>query len=193
MPSVSPLLTTVGLVIRSVVLFLIISAMAMFAIAAFSSGYAPTREMAIGIVIAGAAIGVGHGLWTANRATRAVRPIPESQQTADSAREGEVDTSTPLGGIVGAVVGMALALVMTLTISKIAALFRGPVIGVWELGTPRYARNQTMVDLGRAAAIFIIGCAVGLLLVRFSPETRGLGVGLIIGSAALGLFALLAK
>ena len=191
MPSVSPLLTTFGLVIRSVVLLLIISAMVMFAIAAFSSGYAPSRDMAIGIVIAGAAIGVGHGLWTAKRgATRAFKPEPEVESRRGSV---EADTSTPLGGIVGAVVGMALSLVMTLTISKIAALFRGPVIGVWELGTPRYARDQTMVDLGRAAAIFIIGCAAGLLLVRFSRETRGLGVGLIIGSAALGLFALLAK
>jgi len=195
-----PMIRALGLTARSIVLFLVIAVIVLIAIAAFSSGFGPARNEALGIVIAATAIGAVHGLWTAWRAARTPEPKSIDQQTTgtgDAIVDREYATASntglPLGGLGGAVLGMVLALVLTITVSKTASLFRGPVIGVWELGTPRYARDQTMVDLGRAAAIFIIGCGAGMLLIRLSRETRGLGLGLIIGSVVLGLFALLAK
>jgi len=198
-----PTIRALGLTALSIALYLVIAGMVLVAIAAFSSGFGPGRDVAIGIMIAAATIGAVHGLWMSWRAARkpesaSIKELPTS--TGDAIVDREHATATNTGSAVsglwwlgGTVLGMVLALMLTIAVSRIASLFRGPIIGVWELGTPRYARDQTMVDLGRAVAIFIIGGVTGFLLIRVSRETRGLGLGLIIGSAGFGLFALLAK
>ena len=71
-----------------------------------------------------------------------------------------------------------------------ASFFRGPIVGVWELGTPRYAHDQTPVNVATGLGILATGWLLGILLVLRRPS-RGFALGLLVATTVLGImFAL---
>jgi hypothetical protein len=71
--------------------------------------------------------------------------------------------------------------------ASIASLFRGPIAGVWELGTPRYAHDQTFIEVAASLAVMVSGWLIGQSLFR-RRMGRWFAVGLIVSSTVFGYF-----
>jgi hypothetical protein len=88
--------------------------------------------------------------------------------------------------LLGFVGGLFVAVGITIAAGWIASFFRGPIVGVWELGTPRYAKPQEVIDLTTGLGIAITGWIGGMLLLRWR-SWRGLSIGLLLGATFLGI------
>jgi len=109
---------------------------------------------------------------------------------AGTGRAMPAQAQTFASGLFWFVIGVICALGLTTVAGWMGARFRGPIIGVWELGTPRYAQDQTPINVATGLGMLSAGWVLGLLLHR-RRSVRGLAVGLVVGSTLLGmLFAL---
>jgi hypothetical protein len=176
-------------VVGAIILCEALAAIAMLVVGALSSGYALSDELALGLFGGGALVGVIIGLWP----RRAVpRPIAEA---AESAAPAPVQGSCPIMLFVF-VVGAGASAVLGFVVLMVASFARGPVIGTWELGTPRYQNDQRPIDLAAGAAVAVAGLLLGVVLRRQRarrPALGGFATGLIVGSVLLGAAIALRK
>lgn len=150
----------------------------MFMVAAFTMGYGLTDGVVITLLMLGLAAGLVYGVAAVRRKA--------SPQAKESVKSEAADNRAPAAALMWFTVGTVAAVCLTVAASWIAALFRGPVIGVWELGTPRYASDQTIINVITGVAILATGWIIGLLI-RRRRVARGLPLGLIVGSTLLGI------
>lgn len=190
----------------SVALYLIVAFAALLVVGMLSMGYALNDNMVvIGILGGGALVGILHGGMSALLAakSKSSTDTAESRGAAPSAATtaGAFTQQTNsigganrvLPGAVGVVLGLLIAIVLAVVVLRVGSFFRGPVIGVWELGTPRYARDQRPVQFGMGLATMVIGGGFGAVLLRWPGVARGMGLGLLVGSIGMGLLLALAK
>ncbi|MBL9141152.1 MAG: hypothetical protein JNK53_04740 [Phycisphaerae bacterium] len=148
---------------------------AIIAIAAVSSGYGATDAVLIPIVVVASAGGILAG-------TMAGRP--ESTASVPAQKSSIV---SKLGWFA---LGVALSLAIVFVAELVASHFRGAIVGVTELGTTRYATNQTPINVGAGIGIIVAGWTLWFALRRSGVSPR-LQLGLAIGATVLGIvFAL---
>lgn len=162
----------------SIVLVEFVVGLGILVVGALSSGYAlSNRGMALTLA-AGAALGTLIGVLP--RANAAAGRVP----TAGNRSVGVIPA---LGGFaLGIVTSLALAVAVMVVVSQ----FRGPIVGVWELGTPRYARDQRPLDRGAAGALIALGALCALAARRFRIPAfapRAFAWGTMVGAVLIGL------
>jgi hypothetical protein len=178
----------------SLSLSLIIAWLCVLAIGIFTFGYGLSGGVVITVLGLGLVGGLLYSVSAFGRIqSRASTPgaanNPPSEE-AVSAGDEDARSRGAVSGLLGFAVGTILAFLLTLVAAGAASPFRGPVLGVSELGTTRYARDQTPVNVVTGLCILVAGWAAGLLM-RRHPALRGMAAGLIAGATVLGVvFAL---
>lgn len=177
----------------SLSLVLTIALICLFVLGIFSMGYALTDE----VVLTTLGLGLFGGLAFGVISCRSLRfhsvstaivgetAMPSPTETA-SGRSSRLRLLGMGNGLLAFIGGLLVALGITFAVAWIASFFRGPIVGVWELGTPRYAKPQEVIDLIAGLGIAVTGWIGGVLLLR-RHVLRGLAIGLILGATLLGI------
>ena len=181
----------------SISLSLVIAWLCIFALAAFSMGYAATDPIVVGVLSFGALAGLMYGFgahWRRHSRIKATRlgtdPPPNRTTAADPNGEASRQVRQIGTGLLWFTLGIIAGFCITWAAGSIASLFRGPIVGVWELGTPRYAHDQTPVNVAAGFGILATGWLLGILLV-LRRQSRGFALGLLVATTVLGImFAL---
>jgi len=195
--------SSLGRIVVAVALVEVIVAIGILVIGALSSGYALSPGLVSGLLLAGLVVGIAIGVMASARgdgtATSAVaRPgashaLPGSHALAGPRSPG---AAVPAAGLavlsrLGAVAaGTATALVLAILVNMAAGPWRGPIVGVWELGTPRYAKPQKPIDLAVGVVVLTIALAIAMVIVRVVRHrgiARWFGGGLLVSGALLAL------
>lgn len=196
-------------VVSSISVALVIACICIFIVAFMSMGYAATEGLILGLFSVAVAVGLAFDVWAArtpmhsapHHASIASLPVTPaaftgSTQAAPARRPRARGTSRPTPNTAagrnaagrlwfgfGLVAGFALVWVA----SSIASLFRGPIAGVWELGTPRYAHDQTFINVAASLAVMASGWLIGQALFR-RRMGHWFAVGLMVSSTVFGYF-----
>jgi hypothetical protein len=161
----------------SVSLALTLAGICILAVAVFTFGYGMTDAVVTTIWALGLVGGGAYGAFAVARRRAGTPPSNPGETRAVRPRAA--------AGLFWLTVGVVIAVGLTVAAAWIASFFRGPVIGVSELGTPRFARDQGPIDVSAGLGILAAGWLLGgwLLWVR---KPWPLAVGLMIGSTILG-------
>jgi hypothetical protein len=177
----------------SLSLALIIAWVTIGVLAVFSMGYAATDPVVTGVLSAGLVAGSAYGLVAYKIASVRIRSIAPVQHTPPNDSATERPNQAPAGqsrqvgaGLFWFTLGVVVALCITGTAGYVASHFRGPVVGVWELGTPRFAYDQRPIDLATGFGILASGWLLGGVLLR-KRSARGFAIGVLVASTLLGL------
>ncbi len=188
-------LARLGTVALAITLWVALALIISVCMAAMSSGYAPSWGVFVTMCLAAVVAGTVHGiLWHARVVGRAQRaaPIPPTTTGAPPTFPGTALQSRDSVGVllwpVFALAGVVGSVMLAYIAMKIGANFRGPVIGVWELGTPRYARDQGPVDMAIGGSVAMVGVIAGLLVLTKLNGPRGLAWGFMLGCVTIGCF-----
>ncbi len=165
--------------------------MAVVVIAMVSAGFAPVDSVVLTIMVVAAAGGIVTGALVGQASRRgAALGMAGTAGTAGAPGAAlDADGSTFVSKVGLFMLGMALALALAFVVSMSMSAFRGPAAGVTELGTTRYARNQTPIDIAISVTIVAAGWAMWFGL-RRSGASRLLTIGLAIGATAVGIVLL---
>jgi hypothetical protein len=184
----------------AVSLSLVIAWLCIFAITAFTFSYGATDGVIVTVLAAGGLTGLVYGIATfcRHRSGGAAAPAPTEPVIQDSS---ETDT-TPRAparpvrvlkagaGLFWFTIGAFSSCCLTVAAGWLASFFRGPIVGHTVLGTARFARDQTPINIVTGLGILVTGWILGLLMPRLRIP-RALSVGLIVGTTLLGVtFAL---
>jgi hypothetical protein len=162
-------------------------------LAVFTMGFGVTPVSVTAIVTVAVLAGVTYGLWSSRPKKKSpVQPVASPVQPVASPAQPVADPLEPVVGLAWGTLGLILSVGIMMIALRIASFYRGPIIGVWELGTPRYALDQQQIDTTAGLAIAATGWAlgVGMFLVR---RLHGLAIGLILGTTLLGIFVAIRK
>jgi len=177
----------------SLSLSLVIAWLCIIALAAFSMGYAATDPVVIDVLLCGTMAGLIYGLgthWRRRSRLKAARlgtDLPPNRTAAANPNDEACRPVRQIGtGLLSFTLGIVAGFCITWAAMFIAASFRGPVLGVWELGTPRYAHDQTLVNLAGGLGILTTGWILGILLLS-RRQSRGFALGLLVATTALGI------
>jgi hypothetical protein len=180
----------------SVSLSLVIAWLCIVAIVAFTCGYGATDSVIATILAFGTVAGLIYGIATSwhcrSRSTTTAaltgRVIQESSQTGTTTITTARRVQAPRigSGLFWFTIGIVSACCLTMAGGWLASFFRGPIVGHTVLGTPRFARDQTPVNMTAGLGILATGWIFGLLMLRFRIP-RALLVGLIVGTTILGI------
>ena len=156
-------------------------------------GYAITDAVVIGVLSFGILAGFTYGLSTHWRrrsklnVTHLGKDLPPKQLTAPEPHDEAGRQVRQIGtGIFWFTLGIIAGFCITFAVWSIAAFFRGPGVGVSELLTPRYARNQTPVNVAAGLGILASGWLLGIFLAR-RRSSRGFALGLVVATTVLGV------
>ncbi len=173
---------------------LALSWLCIFTIVLFSMGNGPEESVALAMLCAGLFGGFAYGIWALYKMEK--ENTKQSLAVKSSIQlPSEISARTPIqptsfgvaNGLFWFCVGLVGAYLIGYVVFMIAELFRGPVIGMDGLKL-KYARDQTPIDMCAVAGVIIVGGIMSWLASR-TRISRGLSVGLFIGTLALGLMA----
>jgi hypothetical protein len=173
----------------SLSLSLSIALLVALALEGFSSGFMPDSVISA-VLACGVAGGLVYGTIACDLAGlrwlrwfRWKKSLQASDKAAAAGPSRLHSMATPLFRFT---LGLATAFLISTAAAWIANLFRGPIIGSWELGTPRYADDQWLINLTTGLVIAATGWIGGGWLLR-KRLLRAFAVGLLVGATALGL------
>jgi hypothetical protein len=160
----------------SLSLALIIAWLTIGVLAVFSMGYAATDTVVMGVLSAGSIGGAVYGVV----AYRLACVRSKSSAPADQPRQVGA-------GIFRFTLGVVAVLCITWVASNIASHFRGPVVGVWELGTSRFAYDQRPINLATGFGITASGWLLGGAALLRKRPVRGFAIGVLVAGTLLGV------
>ena len=156
-------------------------------------GYAATDAVVIVVLSLGVLAGLTYDLGSHRRRHSKLKAIrldtdrpPNGFTSAIPNDEASRQVRQIGTGLLWFTLGIIAGFCITWAAGSIASFFRGPIVGVWELGTPRYARDQTPVNVAAGLAILAMGWFPGIWLARRRPS-RGFALGLILATTVLGI------
>ncbi|MCE9620611.1 MAG: hypothetical protein K8R92_11990 [Planctomycetes bacterium] len=157
---------------------------------AVTAGFGAGTEVILGTLAGAGVAGVVHGVFMWRKRSR----LAASGAASGAGNEGTNASAASIGlGLMWFVLGMIAGIGLAIVALQIAANFRGPVIGVWELGTPRYANDQKPVDVWTGVALTAAGWTIGSILKSRWRSMRAFAWGLIVAATALGILSALRK
>lgn len=172
-------------------LTLLITFLGLFVIVILSSGYGPPNSVSILLIGTAFCLGIAYGWMSYSR-----QGNPEKELPTEESDDVSSPPSKSFPGFGRSLLWFAVGIVSTFLITIlslfIASFFRGPVGGFTVLGTVRYVRDQTPINMATGLGILITGHALAFLSIR-KFKLKSLGWGLIIGAILAGLAVAFAK
>lgn len=152
----------------------------------FSGLWLLSEWLAAAILGAGFIVGLVLGAWSLRIRTESPIGVPEVSEIARVDYRPAAPMRQPLTTVGWFTLGLFGAMCLTFFVAWGATFLRGPIQGHNEWGTPVYAKDQFVVNLGGGFAVFAIGWGTALVLRRLNAP-RGLTWGIVTGTTLLAL------
>lgn len=162
----------------------------LYTLAVMTMGYALIGPIINGFILVGLLSGLSYGAVAVVRNRSPKKPQVDGSKLADnpdiqiqkSRGQWYQPGTDPIWFMFGFGAGFGVSKIA----ASIASRYRGPVIGISELGTPRHLYSQGAVNTMTGLGIMIVGWSTGLLMTRH-PVPRVFAWGLIVSSTVFGL------
>ena len=171
----------------------LMTTLGLFVIVLLSAGFGPPAFVAYWALGVGVVVGLTLGLRSYRVSLRRRDSLSALVEQAPGAVDGTAETKVARkDGLLMFTLGMFVAAGMLLLAMSIASFFRGPVAGITELGTPRYARDQTPLQIATGVGIVALGWPLSVHFAR-RWGWRAFAWGLAVGSTLAGIVTACAK